>query len=257
MIIYKITNIKNNKVYIGQTINSLEDRFNRHKTDALNNIIDTHFARAIRYYGPESFVAEIIDTATSQEELTKKESYWIKYYNSTVEGYNETSAEYKSGGNTYKNKTKEEMELISQKLRKSKLGEKNPNHTMVKCKNINTNEEYHFGSQSQMQKFFNETNHQFISRRCLKQIKCLYKNEWLIAFEEDEYINDYTLKGQTKKKGLQIKVTNLLTNEINYYPSLRELERMNINGLPNRRILGEIIKGNKEQPKNFIIEKLE
>lgn len=73
MIIYKITNIKNNKVYIGQTINSLEDRWRRHQTDALNNVIDTHFARAIRYYKPESFIAEIIDTAQTQEELTQKE----------------------------------------------------------------------------------------------------------------------------------------------------------------------------------------
>ena len=146
MIIYKITNIKNNKVYIGQTINSLEDRFNRHKNDALNNVIDTHFARAIRYYGPDAFKAEIIDTADSQEELTQKESYWIKYYNSTIDGYNETDAEYKSGGNTYKSKTPEELAIISEKLRQSKLGSKNPNHTAVKCKNINTNEEYHFGS---------------------------------------------------------------------------------------------------------------
>ena len=148
------------------------------------------------------------------------------------------------------------MTLISQKLRESKLGEKNPNHTLVKCRNINTNEEYHFGSQSEMQKFFNETNHQFISRRCLKQIKCLYKNEWLIAFEEDDYSTDYTLKGQTKKKGSQIKVTNLITNEIVYYPSLRELERAKIDGLPSRKLLGEIIKGQKKQPKNFLIEKL-
>jgi len=45
-----------------------------------------------------------------------------------------------------------------------------------------------------MQAFFNETNHQFISRRCLKQVKCLYKNTWLIAYEQDEYIKDYTIK---------------------------------------------------------------
>ena len=38
MIIYKITNKENNKVYIGQTIRTLEQRFNRHKNDALHNI---------------------------------------------------------------------------------------------------------------------------------------------------------------------------------------------------------------------------
>ena len=42
MWIYKITNIQNNKVYIGQTIRPVQDRFNRHINDALHNIIDTH-----------------------------------------------------------------------------------------------------------------------------------------------------------------------------------------------------------------------
>ena len=48
MWIYKITNIQNNKVYIGQTIRPIKDRLNRHINDALHNILDTHFARAIR-----------------------------------------------------------------------------------------------------------------------------------------------------------------------------------------------------------------
>ncbi len=194
MIIYKITNLINNKVYIGQTINSLSQRFNRHKNDALNNILDTHFARAIRYYGIDNFKAEVIDTATTQEELTQKEQYWIQYYDSVNTGYNETDAISKCGGNTYKSKTPEEIKQIGNKIRQSKLGGKNPRATGVKCKNIYTNEEYHFDSQSEMQAFFNETNHQFISRRCLKQVKCLYKNTWLIAYEQDEYIKDYTIK---------------------------------------------------------------
>ena len=63
MWIYKITNIQNNKVYIGQTIRPIEQRFHRHLNDALNNILDTHFARAIRYYTPNSFTVETIDTA--------------------------------------------------------------------------------------------------------------------------------------------------------------------------------------------------
>ena len=45
MIIYKITNKQNGKMYIGQTINSLENRWKRHQSDALNNIIDTHFIK--------------------------------------------------------------------------------------------------------------------------------------------------------------------------------------------------------------------
>ena len=194
MYIYKITNKINNKIYIGQTIRPVEDRWKRHINDALNNILDTHFARAIRYYKPENFSLEIIDTAKNQEELNHKEQYWIQYYNSTNKGYNETDAISKCGGNTYKSKTPEEMKKISEKIRQSKLGGKNPHSTKVKCKNINTNEEYHFDCQVEMQKFFNETNHQFISRRCRHEIKCLYRNKWLIAYEQDDYISDYKIK---------------------------------------------------------------
>ena len=194
MFIYKITNKINNKIYIGQTIRPVEDRWKRHINDALNNKLDTHFARAIRYYQPKNFIVEIIDNATNQEELNKKEQYWIQYYNSINNGYNETDAISKCGGNTYKSKTPEEIKKIGDKIRQSKLGGKNPHSTKVKCKNINTNEEYHFDCQADAQKFFNETNHQFISRRCRHQIKCLYRNEWLIAYENEDYISDYTIK---------------------------------------------------------------
>ena len=75
MFIYKITNIANNKVYIGQTIRPVKKRFQRHLTDAIKCKLDTHLARAIRKYGKENFIIEEIDTAQSQEELNKKEQY--------------------------------------------------------------------------------------------------------------------------------------------------------------------------------------
>ena len=120
MYIYKITNTQNNKIYIGQTIRSVEERWKRHQNDALNNILDTHFARAIRYYGPNAFIVETIDTAKNQQELTAKECYWISWYDSIKNGYNETDAKYKCGGNTYKNKTPEELKKIGEKIRQSK-----------------------------------------------------------------------------------------------------------------------------------------
>ena len=255
MIIYKITNTTNGKAYIGQTINSLELRWRRHQADALNHVLDTHFARAIRYYGPSAFATEIIDTATSQEELTQKEYYWIRYYNTVETGYNETDNDLKCGGNTYKNKTPEEITAIKEKLRISKLGGNNPNATGVKCKNINTNEEYHFDSQSEMQAFFNETNHQFCSRRCRGEIKCLYKNEWMIAYETADYPTDYTVKGQAKKRGTQIRVTDLQTGKIYTYSSLRATAEA-MPQLPNRQILSEIIKGIRPQLMNYLIENI-
>ena len=47
MWIYKITNIQNNKVYIGQSIRPINQRFQRHINDALNNILDTHGVKYI------------------------------------------------------------------------------------------------------------------------------------------------------------------------------------------------------------------
>ena len=86
MFIYKITNIKNNKVYIGQTIKPIEQRFKRHINDALNNILDTHFAMAIRKYGESCFRVELIDTAITQEELnikvTNMNNNEVLYFNS-------------------------------------------------------------------------------------------------------------------------------------------------------------------------------
>ena len=124
MWVYKITNIQNQKVYIGQTIRPIEQRFKRHINDALNNILDTHLARAIRKYGKDSFTIHIIDSATSQDELNQKEQYWIRYYDSVNTGYNETDAISKCGGNTCQSKTEEEMKVIRQKLSDSKKGAK-------------------------------------------------------------------------------------------------------------------------------------
>lgn len=140
MWIYKITNIQNNKIYIGQTIKPIQDRFKRHLQDAINGKLNTHFARAIRKYGPDNFIIEAIDTATSQTELTLKEKYWIDFYDSVKTGYNETNAIYKCGGNTYQSKNEEEMKIIKKRIRDSKLGKKNPMARKIKRINIKTNE---------------------------------------------------------------------------------------------------------------------
>ena len=86
MIVYKITNIINGKVYIGQTTRSLRQRWLEHcrsnnKCSAIRNAIDK--------YGKNSFTLEIVDTANCLEELNKKESKYIKQLNCIrPNGYN-------------------------------------------------------------------------------------------------------------------------------------------------------------------------
>lgn len=90
MIIYKATNNINGKVYIGQTIKTLDERRRGHIRQSKYGKRQTYFTKALAKYGSDNFSWEIIDTALSQDELNKKESYWIeklKTTNNSV-GYN-------------------------------------------------------------------------------------------------------------------------------------------------------------------------
>ena len=183
MWIYKITNIQNNKIYIGQTIRPIKDRFHRHINDAMNNVLDTHFARAIRKYGKDNFIIEEIDIAQTQDELNKKEQYWIQYYNSVEEGYNETDAISKSGGNTYQSKTEEEMETIKEKIRQTKLGAKNPMAKKIKRINIINNEVEIFDTVIECAKACGIKNGKTsITTRLNGQVKSPYKNIWIFEY---------------------------------------------------------------------------
>ena len=183
MWIYKITNIQNNKVYIGQTIRPIQDRFNRHINDAINNILDTHFARAIRKYGKDNFIIEEIDIAKNQDELNLKEQYWIQYYQATEKGYNETDAISKCGGNTYKSKTEEEMNIIKEKIRQTKLGNKNPMARKIKRTNIETNEIDIFDTIISCAKACGIQNGKTsITTRLNGQVKSPYKNKWIFEY---------------------------------------------------------------------------
>ena len=181
--IYKITNIQNNKIYIGQTTRPIEYRFNRHINDALHNILDTHFARAIRKYGPQNFTIKVIDNAETQEELTKKEQFWIQYYNSVENGYNETDAMSKSGGNTYQSKTQEEMEIIKEKIRKTKTGKKNPMAKKIKRIDIVTGEVVIFDTIISCAKACGINNGKTsISKRLSGKVKKPFKNKWIFEY---------------------------------------------------------------------------
>lgn len=88
--IYKITNKKTGKSYIGQS-NDIERRFKEHQTVGEKSRIPVDIA--IQKYGKNSFTYEIIELC-SISQLNDKEEYWIKYYNTFKKGYN-----CNSGGN--------------------------------------------------------------------------------------------------------------------------------------------------------------
>ena len=93
--IYKISTTKSNKVYIGQTTKTVEERYQVHLGARNSKSKKTlHLYLAMKKYGIETFSVEQIDTAETREELNAKEKYWIDYYDSINNGYN-----MMSGGN--------------------------------------------------------------------------------------------------------------------------------------------------------------
>ena len=100
--IYKITNKINNHCYIGQSIN-IHERWQEHKKTAFNpqkNSYNYPLYRAFRKYGIENFLFEIIEEC-DVDNLTTREQYYIKYYDTYHNGYNQTS-----GGEGYYNSSK-------------------------------------------------------------------------------------------------------------------------------------------------------
>lgn len=98
--IYKITNSKNNKVYIGQTIKSRPtDRYSQHKYLANHPEQEkgiSYLHRAMLNDGLENFIFDIIEEVDNNR-LDEREIFWIKEYNSLApNGYNISSG----GGGT-------------------------------------------------------------------------------------------------------------------------------------------------------------
>ena len=87
MIIYKVTNQINGKIYIGQTTKTAEQRLKKHWSEAnCAERPENYFHNALLKYGIENFTIEVIDEANNLEELNEKEIYWIAYYN-TYKGF--------------------------------------------------------------------------------------------------------------------------------------------------------------------------
>jgi group I intron endonuclease len=101
MIIYKTTNLINGNFYIGQD--------SKNNPNYLGS--GTLLNKAIKKYGKENFVKEIIECCNSKQQLNEREIFWIlelkPIYNIAIGG---------SGGDTYTNNPN--YDLIIEKLKK-------------------------------------------------------------------------------------------------------------------------------------------
>lgn len=114
-IIYKITNTKNNKIYIGQTKQSLNKRFRDHISHAFNskrpNDLNCKLYIAMREEGINHFIIEELESIenTTRYFADKKEIDWISKLDTTNPeiGYN-----VDKGGH-----------VISEKCRKARISQ--------------------------------------------------------------------------------------------------------------------------------------
>ena len=109
--IYKITNLCNGKVYVGQSVD-IQSRWRRHKTCTS----DYALYRAFRKYGLENFQFDVIEEC-DVDQLDERETYWINYYDSFFNGYNETLG----GGGGCSRLSKENFKMVIELLLQGNL----------------------------------------------------------------------------------------------------------------------------------------
>lgn len=123
--IYKITNLVNGKMYIGQSVDP-ERRFNSHKSRARNSSFSSSqvLYHAINKYGEDNFNMEIIEWA---ENYNQREKQLIKRYNTlSPYGYNIAKGgeepPHRYGEDHHKNViTEDQVTIVIEELKRDKL----------------------------------------------------------------------------------------------------------------------------------------
>lgn len=87
--IYKITNVKNQRMYIGQAVD-IATRWKEHCKAGLGigstSYLTNKFYKALHNEGIENFTFEILEIGDIN--LNERETYWIDFYNAVSFGYN-------------------------------------------------------------------------------------------------------------------------------------------------------------------------
>lgn len=117
--IYKLVNNKNDKVYIGQSVN-IENRFNEHINNLKNN--NHHAYKFQEFYNQNKHLKsfkidyKILEVVDNKDYLNSREQYYIQLYDSHKHGYNSIGI----NGDTVHTKKRERQNKRANKIAKSK-----------------------------------------------------------------------------------------------------------------------------------------
>lgn len=172
--IYKITNLVDGKVYIGQTTVGFEKRIREHLYKLRNDKHkNEHLQRAYNKFGETNFVFEILQECEIKE-IDSLECYWIELFESTDRSY---GYNFENGGNKNKKHHAETLTKLSELSKRNwenpiylkkmaerierMTGSKNPAAIKVIC----VNDGKIFDALSEAAEYYNISN-KYISRVC-------------------------------------------------------------------------------------------
>lgn len=134
MIVYRIKNKINGKLYFGITKCTLQKRWNEHKHNSLRLKKKSHLNLAIKKYGYLSFEVSVVEICKSEKQMYELEVKLIKEFNTTNHkfGYNNsTGGERSSKGK----KLSEEMRKKISDFQKSRIRLPHSKVTIEKIRN--------------------------------------------------------------------------------------------------------------------------
>ena len=241
--IYKITNIINNKIYIGQTSNSIEQRFKSHIREAKQGEEGCRYLNnAIRKYGADNFIVEELEECIDAL-LSEKEKHWIEKLSShysTGKGYNISYG----GEGTLKITDKQILDLwdegfsaheiakrlkvkdntICDRLKVLKPGESQQRRAQlrkIKIKQYDLNGDFikEWDSAIEAARFYGSDDSSSIVRCCKKERNFAFNSFWLYS-NDDTNIEELKIKYALSTQCREVLQINPDTNEvINYFES--------------------------------------
>jgi group I intron endonuclease len=136
MIVYKVTCLETNKIYIGKTVNDILVRKRHHYWEARHGS-RSYFHNALRKYDESAFIWEVLDAVMFSDLLFDLERFYIARYNCmSPNGYNLTSGGEGATGRILSKEAKDKIGAANKgrvvsaetriKLSKAALGKKLP-----------------------------------------------------------------------------------------------------------------------------------